>query len=239
MQPELRTLANELLLRFAESREAPMSIAQEGAALALWGTQKAEAFLEWHREQGGLARSLEVLLAAIAYDRRTYEWDSSIWALARARPSVGLGNLGTAPWLWLRRELDDAQPAERTAAREIAGRASRAWHVRAALAFAFPTDTQLWMAGDDAELRQADIMDPPTIRFGMLAAMRTEERRERGERNDQTEVATGDAALLAEQYGRQRAEADAEQREQAERLDRQAAGADLDIGKRHRDQCSG
>src|SRR5258708_5639667 len=89
IQPEMRALATGLLARFAERRAVLLPIADEAAALALWGTDKPEAFLEWHRAQGGLARAVEVLLAALAFERRTFEWDSSVWALRRARPSAG------------------------------------------------------------------------------------------------------------------------------------------------------
>jgi hypothetical protein len=172
MLPENRRLVEELFDRFTEERAEPMTMAHEGAALALWGDEKPDAFLEWHRARGGLAAALEVLLASTAFDRRTYEWDSSIWALLRARPAVGLGNLGTTPWLWMRRELDKAKPAERKAALEIANRASKAWHVRAALAFLFPDDKTRWTDADQRELRHADVDDPTTVDFGMLAAMR-------------------------------------------------------------------
>lgn len=177
MQPDMRALATTLLERFGLQDDAPRPIAEEGAALALWGSDwqsdPAAAFLAWHREVGGVARALEVLLAALAYERRSYEWDSSIWALARARPAAGLGNLGVKPWLWMRRALDGAPPAERAAASAVADRASRAWHVRAALAFVFPDDPRRWTAADRAELRHADVDgDPVAVRFGVLAEMR-------------------------------------------------------------------
>ncbi len=176
MQPEMRELAAELLQRFGECREDSMTIVEEGAALALWGMDwrrdPSTAFLDWHRSVGGPARALEVLLAALAFERRSYEWNSSIWALRRARPAAGLSNLGVRPWLWMRRTLDEATPAERAAATEIANRASRAWHVRAALAFVLPDDPARWTAADQAELRHADVDDDTAVRFGVLAAMR-------------------------------------------------------------------
>ncbi len=169
---ELRARVEALLQRFGEQREDAMPIADEAAAFALWGTFDAEPFLIWYREQGGLVRSLEVLLAALAYDRRTYEWDSSIWALARARPAIGLRNLGATPWYWLRAEVAKASAAERTAVRDVARGGHRSWHVRAALAFVVPGDDALWTAADEAELRQADIDDPVAVAFGVLAATR-------------------------------------------------------------------
>lgn len=177
MQPDMRTLATELLERFALKQETPLAASVEGAALALWGmdwrTDPSPAFLEWYRSTGGVAHALEVLLAALAYERRSYEWDSSIWALRRARPAQGLSNLGVRPWLWMRRAMDEASPAERAAAVEVANRASRAWHVRAALAFVFPDDDARWTPADRAELRQADVdHDHVAVRFGVLAAMR-------------------------------------------------------------------
>jgi len=175
MAPEVRAVVQELLQRFEARSEVALPIPQEAAALALWGADKPAVFLVWHREQGTLARSLEVLLAALSYERRTYEWDSRIWALARARPAVGLLNLGIAPWQWLRGELERASPAERNAAREIARRGSRSWHVRAALAFAFPDDADLWTSADDEELRHADVDDRASVTFGILAGTRRAE----------------------------------------------------------------
>ena len=172
MQPEMRELATRLLARFAEGNAAPLSIADEGAAIALWAPYARNEFLEWHREQGGLARALEVLLAAVTYERASYEWDSSVWALRRARPSAGFGNLGATPWLWLRDEVAEAKPAERKACREIASRASKAWLARAAIAFVFPDDRALWTAADEAELRQLDVDDQANQTFGLLVAMR-------------------------------------------------------------------
>jgi hypothetical protein len=111
MQPEIRTLVTELLSRFAEGREDPLPAAQEGAAMALWGTHgDAETFLDWHRERG-LAAALEVVLAAVAYEQVTYEWDGSIWALRRARPAAGFANLGPHPWVWMREQVVKAKPA--------------------------------------------------------------------------------------------------------------------------------
>ena len=178
MQPEMRTLAAELLQRFAAADATPLSITQEGAALALWGghdwrQDRAAPFLDWHRGLGGPARALEVLLAAVTFERRTYEWDNSIWALSRARPASGLASLGLRPWVWMRRTLEQATSAERAAASEIANRASKAWHVRAALAFVFPDEPARWTAADQLELRQADAdNDFTATRFGVLAAMR-------------------------------------------------------------------
>ena len=69
MQPDMRTLATELLERFALKQETPLAASVEGAALALWGmdwrTDPSPAFLEWYRSTGGVARALEVLLAAL------------------------------------------------------------------------------------------------------------------------------------------------------------------------------
>ena len=177
MQPDMRMLATELLERFALKQEAPLAASVEGAAFALWGmdwrTDPSPAFLEWYRSTGGVARALEVLLAALAYERRSYEWDSSIWALRRARPAQGLANLGVRPWLWMRRAMDEASKVDRAAAAEVANRASRAWHVRAALAFVFPDDESRWTPADRAELRHADVdHDDTAVRFGVLAAMR-------------------------------------------------------------------
>ncbi len=177
MQPDMRALATQLLERFEARTESPLPAAQEGAALALWGmdwrTDPSSAFLDWYRSTGGVARALEVLVAALAYERRSYEWDSSIWALRRARPAQGLSNLGVRPWLWMRRAMDDASPTDRAAASEVANRASRAWHVRAALAFVFPDDDSRWTPADRAELRHADVdHDDTAVRFGVLAAMR-------------------------------------------------------------------
>src|SRR6185295_5191576 len=117
------------------------------------GVETPDAFLDWHHVQGGLVRSLEVLLAAVTYQRMTYEWDSSIWALRRTRPAQGLFGLGVLPWFWLRDAVADAKPGERAEARTIAARGPRSFVVRAALAFAFPDDG-LWTAADDAVLRQ-------------------------------------------------------------------------------------
>lgn len=175
MQPDMRQLATELLERFALRETAPLPAAQEGAAFALWGmdwrTDPSSAFLEWYRSTGGVARALEVLLAALAFERRSYEWDSSIWALRRARPAAGLANLGVRPWLWMRRAMDEAAPADRAAAAALA--TSRSWHVRAALAFVFHDDDARWTPADRAELRHADVDgDYAAVRFGVLAAMR-------------------------------------------------------------------
>ena len=168
--PAVRARVERLLERFATSDEAPRELADEGAALALWGTETPEPFLEWHAAVGGLPRALEVLLAALAFDRATYEWNSSIWALRTARPHVGLGNLGVKPWLWLRAHVRDAKPGVRDEVRAVAEHASRAFTVRCAIAFVFP---DMWTAADAAELRQADLDDHVTVTFGVLAAMRT------------------------------------------------------------------
>lgn len=175
MQPEIRTMVTQLLARFADKQAAPLPVAQEGAALALWGTDTGwKAFLEWHREVGKLARAVEVLLAAVTYQRMTYEWNSSIWALRRARPSEGFYNLGPNPWLWMRDEVASAKPAERDGAREVANRASKAWLTRAALAIVFPDDKTRWTAADEAELRHLDADDSANQWFGVLVAMRDE-----------------------------------------------------------------
>ena len=46
MQPEPRTLVNEHLLRFTGDSTSPHSVLDEGAELALWGTEKNETFLD-------------------------------------------------------------------------------------------------------------------------------------------------------------------------------------------------
>ncbi len=166
--PAVRVRVERLLERFATSDAMPRELADEGAALAMWGTEKPDVFLDWHREIGGLSRSFEVLLAALAFDRATFEWDNSIWTLRAARPHVGLGNLGAKPWLWLREQVAAAKPKERDAVRAIAP--ARTFSVRCAIAFVF---ADLWTDADDAELRQCDLDDYVNVRFGVLAAMRT------------------------------------------------------------------
>jgi hypothetical protein len=166
--PAVRVRVERLLERFAASDAAPRELADEGAALALWG--RPDGILEWHRELGGLPRALEVLFAALAFDRAMYEWNSSIWALRAARPHVGLGNLGAPPWIWLREQLATAKPKERAAVRAVVPATTRTLSVRCAIAFVFP---DLWTDTDDAELRQADIDDSVNVLFGVMAAMRT------------------------------------------------------------------
>ncbi|HEY1817633.1 MAG TPA: DUF4132 domain-containing protein [Kofleriaceae bacterium] len=166
--PAVRARVERLLERFATSDAAPRELADEGAALALWG--RPDVFLEWHRELGGLPRALEVLLAALAFERAMYEWDSSIWALRAARPHVGLGNLGAPPWIWLRERLAKAKPNERDAVRAVVPATIRTLSVRCAIAFVFP---DLWTDADDAELRQADLDDDVITQFGVMATMRT------------------------------------------------------------------
>src|ERR1700761_8251718 len=127
--PAVRVRVERLLARFSARNDTPLDIIDEGAALALWGADGTEEFLEWHVMAGGFARAVDVVLASIAFDRATYEWDNSSWALRAVRPGVGIGNLGLTPWLWLR-ERDDDRPAVRAAA----AKASRVHAVRCALA---------------------------------------------------------------------------------------------------------
>jgi hypothetical protein len=172
MQPAERALATRLLARFVEGDARPLPVAEEGAALALWGVDTWEPFLAWHRETS-LSRAIEVTLAAVAYHRVTYEWDSSVWALRRTRPSVGLANLGPGPWLWLREQVAKASTSERAAA--AAGLpALRTWTIRAALAIVFPEDPARWTAADEAELRQAEVTERAHDWLGVLVAMRHE-----------------------------------------------------------------
>src|SRR5580704_13004123 len=163
--PAVRVRVERLIARFTAHDDAPLDIIDEGAALALWGAGGTEEFLEWHIMAGGFARALDVVLASIAFDRATYEWDNSVWALRAVRPSVGIGNLGLTPWLWLR-ERDDDRPAVRAAA----AKASRAHAVRCALAVLLP---ELWTPADEAELRQSDPEDRVAAEFGVAAAMRS------------------------------------------------------------------
>ncbi len=168
--PAVRARVERNLERFATSDAAPRDVIDEGAAFALWGAAKPEAFLDWHMELGGLPRALDVLLASIAFDRVTFEWDSSIWALRAVRPGIGLGNLSLAPWIWLRHYVAKGTPADRDAVRAAAAKASRVHAVRCALAFVLP---ELWTPADEAELRRSDPDDHVNVMFGVVAAMRT------------------------------------------------------------------
>jgi hypothetical protein len=162
--PAVRVRVERLLARFSARDDTPLDIIDEGAALALWGADGTEEFLEWHVMAGGFARAVDVVLASIAFDRATYEWDNSIWALRAVRPGVGIGNLGLTPWLWLR-ERDDDRPAVRAVAAK-----ARVHAVRCALAIVLP---ELWTPADEAELRQSDPDDHVAVEFGVAAALRS------------------------------------------------------------------
>ncbi|HEX4456212.1 MAG TPA: DUF4132 domain-containing protein [Kofleriaceae bacterium] len=168
--PAVRARVERLLARFTANAATPLDVIDEGAAFALWGAGTSEAFLRWHVEVGGVARVLDVLLASIAFDRASFEWDNSIWALRAVRPGIGIGNLGLAPWIWLREYLAHSTRADRDAVRAVAAKASRVHAVRCALAFVLP---ELWTAADETELRQADPGDHIAAEFGVAAAMRT------------------------------------------------------------------
>lgn len=155
--PNLRAVVQRQVLRFQGNDSTPGSIADEAVAFAVYGTELQDLFLDYFDECGGFARILEVVIAAAAYEHRTFEWDSSQWGIRRAPASAALGSQGLDLWAELRRRAKKASGKDID--RILDGATSRALLLRGALAFVFPKHKGLWSAEDDVAIRHYDVED--------------------------------------------------------------------------------
>jgi hypothetical protein len=171
--PGLRAVVERQLARFRGHDAAPGTVADEAIAFAQWGSDLQPLFFDYHQAVGGLARVVEVVLAATLYEFRVFEWDDSQWGVRRAAPSQALASQGLELWADLKLRVKKAKPAELKAALEVLdGATSRALLVRAAFAFVFPQHKTLWTSADDVALRQFDPDDFAGCAFAVLACLR-------------------------------------------------------------------
>lgn len=171
--PNLRAVVQRQLERFGGDDATPASIADEAIAFALWGEALQPLFLDYHQAVGGLARVLEVVIAASFYEHRAFEWDSREWGLRRAPASAALGSQGLDLWAELRRRAKKVKASELTAALKVVdGAVARALLLRGALAYVFPKHKGLWSAQDDVAIRHFDVEDYAGRRIAVLPCLR-------------------------------------------------------------------
>lgn len=171
--PALRAVLERHVARWAARDATPGTISDEAMAFVAWGSDLQPFFFDYHQAIGGLARVVEVVLAATLYEQREFEWDSREWSLRRAGPSQALASQGLGLWVELKRRAQATPAAQLKAALTVLDAATtRSLLVRAAFSFVFPQHKTLWRAEDDAAVRRFDVDDLFGSDFAVLSCLR-------------------------------------------------------------------